>query len=128
MGSVRDQLQPQTLPRLGNTRPGLSSAVEFIYLFFTSRLQGPVELSECLLDKSKAVNDFVQVEVGVLPGLHGGLFPLEERRKENTVTTDHLFQRFSIMKDSPPSKQSLFVSTSSLVTTKLEKLFYLMNL
>lgn len=36
-----------------------------------------------LLDKSETVDDFVEMEVGVLPGLHGGLFTLENR-KTNT--------------------------------------------
>lgn len=30
-----------------------------------------------LLDEAKAVDDFVQVEVGVLPWLHGGLLSLK---------------------------------------------------
>lgn len=32
-----------------------------------------------LLDEAEAVDDFVQVEVGVLPGLHDGLFSLKTR-------------------------------------------------
>ena len=35
-----------------------------------------------LLDEAKAVDDFVQVEVCVLPRLHDGLFTLESRRDE----------------------------------------------
>lgn len=35
-----------------------------------------------LLDEAKAVDDFVQVEVGVLPRLHDRLFTLETRRDE----------------------------------------------
>lgn len=41
-------------------------------------------LCESLLNKAKAVDDFVQVEVGVLPGLHGGLLSLESRKETET--------------------------------------------
>ena len=41
-----------------------------------------------LLDEAEAVDDLVQVEVGVLPGLHRGLLSLETTRdKEKTLTT-----------------------------------------
>lgn len=33
-----------------------------------------------LLDEAEAVEAFVQVEVGVFPGLHDGLFSLKSRR------------------------------------------------
>lgn len=45
-----------------------------------------------LLDEAKAVDDFVQVEVGVLPRLHDGLFTLESRRdeKKNMITETYV--------------------------------------
>lgn len=37
---------------------------------------------ESLLDEAKAVDNFVQTEVTVLPGVHGGVFSLEQRREK----------------------------------------------
>lgn len=37
----------------------------------------------CLLNKAEAVDHFVQVKVGVLPRLHGGLFSLRPRKKKD---------------------------------------------
>lgn len=34
---------------------------------------------ENLLDEAKTVDDFVEVVVGVLPGLHNGFFSLEHK-------------------------------------------------